>query len=521
MPKRTVLVLEILTAGPGDGWYSRLIAHPNYHGVMASVVGVWCQDLGANVTYRTYTGSEDPTALLSGDWDVAFISSYSRGAWTAYTASHLLRARGTVTALGGPHSHAYPEDSRRWFDFVLGFTDREAVREVLEGGPSKNGEGRLIDRGRNPEQFPALERRAEFVDVAMKKAWLLRTVPLLASSGCPYTCSFCSDADVSFVPADLGAVEEDVRFARKRWPGALLVWHDPNFGVRFDPLLTAIERALDGVRGRFLAESTLSVLSKDRVERLARAGFVALLPGIENWSDYGAKMGLTRASPAGRVEATAIQFNEMLRVIPFVQANFVLGVDPEGEKENAALTIEFLRRVPGVWPNISLIMAWGRLSPLSRELASEGRILNVPFPLTDQKVCWNIVTDGRPALEAGIRILEETTASRAVARRFAATLGWQSKLVNVLRTWGGENRRRLQWYRQMLSWLQRDTAFGNFFDGTSDVVPTQLRELALSRMGPFQDVLPAELAEEALTGRRRNPLVEHTASELIQLEHDA
>lgn len=341
MSKRKVLVLELLTAGPARGWYSRWISHPNYYGVMASVIAVWCEDLGAEVTYRTYTGREPPEALLAGEWDVAFVSSYTRAAWTAYTCAHLLRARGTVTALGGPHAHAYPDASRRWFDFVLGFTDKEAVREVLEGVPYPDDEGRWIDRGRNPARLPGLERRAHLIDAALEKAWLLRAVPLLASSGCPYACSFCSDADVSFLPADLDAVEADVRFARDRWPDALLVWHDPNFGVRFDALLGAIERALDGRPARFLAESSLSLLSRDRLARMARVGFIGLLPGIENWSGYGVKMGLPRASPEERMQETATRLHDMSRLIPFLQVNFVFGVDPETEREEAALTREF------------------------------------------------------------------------------------------------------------------------------------------------------------------------------------
>lgn len=130
-----------------------------------------------------------------------------RGTGTAYAASALLRSRGTVTAMGGPHARSYPEDARHWFDFVLRFTDREAVREVLDGRPSGRDGGRLINCLHNPSSLPTLERRAEFVDAALGKA---------------------------------------------------------------------------------------------------------RLPGIENWYDYGAKMGLTRSSPEDRMEASADRLNAMV-----------------------------------------------------------------------------------------------------------------------------------------------------------------------------------------------------------------
>ena len=80
---------------------------------MAQAVAVWAEDLGCSVTYRTYTGNERVPGLLSGEWDVAFISVYTRAAYAAYAVSRLLRASGAVTALGGPHAAAYPEDSAR------------------------------------------------------------------------------------------------------------------------------------------------------------------------------------------------------------------------------------------------------------------------------------------------------------------------------------------------------------------------------------------------------------------------
>lgn len=507
---KKVLILEVLTAGPGSGWYSRLVSHPNYHGAMASVVAVWCEELGASVTYRTYTGRERPLDLVAGEWDVAFISAYTRGAWTAYAASEMLRARGTLTALGGPHAQAYPFDSCRWFDFVLGFTDAEAVREVLEGGPHRRGRARLISREGNPETLPSLHRRAPFIDIAIRKAWLVRAVPLLASSGCPYSCSFCSDANVPFLPVDPERITDDVGFAIERWPGALLAWHDPNFGVRFDELLSAIERALDGRRARFLAQSTLSLLTTRRIDRLAEAGFVALLPGIENWTDYGAKMGLNGLGPEERMRAAASRLNDIAYRIPFLQVNFVFGVDPEGERAHIGLTEAFLHEVPAAWPNVNLIQAWGRLSPLSRALAEEERLLGVPFPLTDQKVCPNVRGDIRPSLEAAISVLESSITRAALVRRFLANHDAQARIVNLIRGLGAEQRRRIRWYRSVIEWLGNDPSFAGFFDGSTDVVPHQLRSMALVRLGPFARYLPPEIDEEARTGRRRRPLVEHS-----------
>jgi hypothetical protein len=508
--RRRVLVLEILTAGPARDWYSRFVSDPNYFGVIASVVSLWCQEMGAQVVYRTYTGRENPEDLLAGEWDVAFIAAYTRGAWTAYACSHLLRSRGTVTALGGPHAHAYPEDSAEHFDFVLGFTDQEVLREVLEGAPAKPHQpGRWIDCGGHSAELPSLRRRAGFIDTASRKAWLLRAVPLLASYGCPFSCAFCSDAEIPFRQVAPARIEDDVRFAIERWPGALMVWHDPNFGVRFDDLLGAIERATRHRTGRFLAETTLSLLTPERVERLGKAGFVGLLPGIENWEGFGAKMGLGRATPDERMEHLSAKLRAFTNVIPFLQVNFVFGVEPEAEARQTPLTLEFLRRVPAAWPNLNLFQAWGRLSPLARSLARDGRLLDVPFPLLDQKICVNVAGDFRASIRAYIAVTEAAISRGAVQARLLANRGWQARVVNLLRGLGREQRQRIRWQRRVLSWLESDRGVRDFFDGRSAVVPPQLRALALQRVGPFASLLPAGVADYARSGRRRRPLREH------------
>ena len=79
-------------------------------------------------------------------------------------------------------------------------------------------------------------------------------------------------------------------------------WHDPNFGVRFDDYMEAIEDAVPPGSMRHIAESSLSLLSEPHLKRLQQNGFKAILPGIESWYDLGNK-SKTTAHRHGQGEA--------------------------------------------------------------------------------------------------------------------------------------------------------------------------------------------------------------------------
>ncbi len=502
-----VLVLEFTTGAPGEGWYDRHVKLPNYLGVMPQSVAVWAEDLGGDVTYRTYTGAERPADLLAGEWDVAFLSAYTRAAYSAYAAAFELRSRGTVTALGGPHAMAYPGDAQAYFDYVLGLTDRNAVARVLEERTTASSPGgRWISADRHPVRLPPLRRRATYLDVAFAKTRFVRVVPLLASIGCPYTCDFCSDARTEFQPLALTDVQDDVDFALERYPGALLFWMDPTFGIQFDPLLAAIERGARGRPLRFGAETTLSLLTRDRLAALARAGCEVLMPGIESWGGYEAKLGRAARQGRERVRHVAARIEEILSFVPYVQVNFVLGLDGTSEPETFELTSEFLRLVPGVWPSLNLVTAWGVQSPLSVRLHEEGRILPVPLPLLDQKSCSNVRRSSgshEGLYRSVLQIEDEAFGLGASARRVAAGRGWGTRIVNALRARGSEMRRRRRWHRMLVDGLASDGAMRAFFDGERVPIPKPLRERALLRTGPFVSMLPPAIVEELRAGLPR------------------
>jgi len=106
--------------------------------------------------------------------------------------SNLFRSRGAVTALGGPHARCYPEDAQKYFDYVLGFTNRSVIGDVLADCAPHRPVGVRIAASRQPEELPGTEERWKFIEPTLRKAPVIKIVPMIGSLGCPYTCSFAS-----------------------------------------------------------------------------------------------------------------------------------------------------------------------------------------------------------------------------------------------------------------------------------------------------------------------------------------
>ena len=149
-----------------------------------------------------------------------------------------------MTVLGGPHARCYPEDASEYYDYVLGFTDRGVVRTCCRDCAPHRPMGRHLSAASQPLEMPTLEERWKFVEATLKKAPTIKIVPMIGSLGCPYTCSFCIDSTVDYQPLSFAQLRDDLKFLLTKIKNPIVGWHDPNFGVRFDDYMEAVEAAV-------------------------------------------------------------------------------------------------------------------------------------------------------------------------------------------------------------------------------------------------------------------------------------
>jgi hypothetical protein len=491
MRRLRIGILDLVTKSPNPSLYGRLM-NPNLASIMPQVIGVWCEQAGHDVHLVCYTGLENLLEELPADLDVLFIGAFTQSAQLAYALSNLFRQRGAVTVIGGPHARCYPEDARKYFDYVLGFTDQNVVAEMLRDCTPHRPFGVHLAAATQPVELPTLQQRWRFVESTLAKAPTIKIVPMIGSLGCPYTCSFCIDSTVDYQPLGFQQLRDDLSFLLTKMKHPIVGWHDPNFGVRFDDYMEAVESAVPRGAMRHIAESSLSLLSEPHLKRLRQNGFQAILPGIESWYDLGNK-SKTRRTGMEKVEQVAEHVNMILRYIPYIQTNFVLGLDGDMGPEPFELTKKFIDLSPGAFPAYSLLSAFGRAAPMNLDYQRAGRVLPFPFHFLNNNHAMNVRPKNYSWTEFYDGLIDVTRYSfswRAIARRVPATPTMIPKWMNFVRAVSSEGFGRIRYHTTIRKLLDTDASVREYLEGETDALPEFYRARIRRELGPMYQHLP-------------------------------
>lgn len=486
-------IIDLLGKEPPRNGYSRLM-RANNTSIMAQVVGVWCEEEGHEVHIAYYSGPELLAGGLPEELDLLFVNAFSQAALLAYAFSHYHRSRGVPTVLGGPHARSYPEDAARHFDYVVGFCDKALLREILADAAPHRPLGLYLSAQRQPAELPGLRQRWKFLKPAMDRAKVLKLVPLLGSLGCPYKCSFCIDSTVPYQPLEFEGLKDDLRFFRElKMPQGVAVWHDPNFGIRFDETLDAIEDAIPPGSVTFVAETSLSMLKEDNLRRLKKNGFKAMAPGIESWFDIGDKSRMRKINGMEKVRAVAEQANLVNAYIPYTQCNLIFGLDADEGPEPFELTKRFVDLAPGVYPHFALLSAFGRNAVLNLDYQREGRVLPVPFHFLDLVQSMNVRPRNYGWTEFYDHVIDTfdyAFSARALARRAWANRRSYIALEQLFRGVSSERNNRNAYHRKMRRWMDEEPSLRAFFEGRTREVPAVLADQVRTHLGPLWKYLP-------------------------------
>jgi hypothetical protein len=471
--KLRIGIIDLVTKAPTKALWARVM-NANLASIMPQVLGVWCEEEGHEVTLICYTGFENLMEDLPKDIDIVFIGAFSQAGQLAYALSNLFRSKGIITALGGPHARCYPQDAQKYFDYVLGFTDKEVIKQVLHDCAPHRPIGMHLSSKTQPSTLPGVKERWKFIEPTLSKAPWIKIVPMLGSLGCPYTCSFCIDSVVPYQPLNFEVMKEDLRFLLKKFKRPKVAWHDPNFGIRFNDYMDAIEEAVPPNSIDFIAESSLSILSEPHMKRLQRNGFKAILPGIESWYDLGNKSKTGKKEGLEKVRQVSEHVNMIMSYTPYLQSNFVLGLDVDEGSEPFELTKKFVDMTPGAFPGYSLLSAFGEAAPLNLEYQRDDRVLGFPFHFLNNNHAMNIKPKNYSWPEFYDHVIDLTKYTfswPAIGRRFKAVKNTIPKWINVVRAVSSEGFGRVKYYTKIRQMLDSDKQFRAYFEQETDELP--------------------------------------------------
>ncbi len=515
MDKKRIGILEFFGTDSRNilGYAEGFIVQKQFAGIGPQAVSVWCRQMGHRVFYALYFGFGDPIKKLPQDLDIVFISAYTFQAPLAYALGKVYRAKGIRTVIGGSHAKAFPQDCLRYFDLAVMECDQALITDIVN---DQFEPGSIISSPKGSFEPPTVEERLPEIRKSSffrGKSHPFAFIPLVSSLGCPYGCNFCMDWNRKYRLLSLDRLEEDLRFISKNFPRVKLVFHDSNFGIRFDDTMSVFERLPKEKRNAYGLESSIKVLNPDRLQRLKDTKCQFVISGVESWNQYSKKAGVGAATGADKMEKVIEHYYLLKDYVSYSQASFILGLDTDIGDEPFELTAEFVRRTPYVWPSINVPLAFGG-TPLYFTLLKEDRILRaMPFSFYKLPYIALVLKNYDPLIfyQKMLDILLVVTSKKIFRERMRASSSLIVKSGYFGRNFGRLTFRRIPAFRRIIQQLKTDPQFHAFHTGKSDVLPEFYAQIYRQRLGKYAELMPVEDSRPILSSEPAAPFIPSAA----------
>jgi hypothetical protein len=194
-----------------------------------------------------------------------------------------------------------------------------------------------------------------------------------------------------------------------------------------------------------------------------------------------------------KVKRVSEHVNAILRFIPYVQTNFVPGLDEDEGGEPFELTKRFVEMTPGAFPAYSLLSSFGRSAPLDLVLQKMNRVLPVPFHFLNNNRATNVRPKNYTLPELYDRVIDLRRHSfswLSIGRRLQANQGTRTRGLNLIRAMSSEGFGRIRYDESVRRLLRTDRSVRSYLEGESGVLPAFFMRQMRCDLGSMWNWLP-------------------------------
>jgi hypothetical protein len=207
----------------------------------------------------------------------------------------------------------------------------------------------------------------------------------------------------------------------------------------------------------------------------------------------------------------------ILRYVPYVQTNFVFGLDIDEGAEPFELTKLFLEMTPGAYPAYLLLTAYGQAAPINLEYQRANRVLPFPFHFLDSKRGMNIKPKNYTwdaFYDSVIDLIKHNISWQTLFNSYKAIPHSTARWLNVIRVlpWFEQ----LKYYREIRRRLDEDPQFRPFLEGETTEIPQFYVERIQKSLGTLWEWLP-----EGALYHDPNAYLKAEENSLTQLENSS